>query len=68
VLVNHAEQMGAVYKADLRSDVTHMIVGNVETPKYQVCNISEIQWLTVVCCSKSIRPEDHAFRLGRGSI
>jgi DNA replication regulator DPB11 len=28
--------MGAVFKADLRSDVTHMIVGDVNTPKYQV--------------------------------
>lgn len=36
VLVNHAQQMGAVFKADLRSDVTHMVVGNVNTPKYVV--------------------------------
>ena len=36
MLVNHAQQMGAVFKADLRSDVTHLIVGNVDTPKYQV--------------------------------
>jgi DNA replication regulator DPB11 len=36
VLVNHAQQMGAVFKADLRSDVTHLVVGNVNTPKYQV--------------------------------
>jgi DNA replication regulator DPB11 len=28
--------MGAVFKADLRSDVTHMVVGSVTTPKYQV--------------------------------
>ena len=37
ILVNQAQQMGAVFKADLRSDVTHMVVGNVSTPKYQVC-------------------------------
>lgn len=36
MLVNHAQQMGAVFKADLRSDVTHLAVGNVNTPKYQV--------------------------------
>ena len=35
-LVNFAQQMGAVFKPDLRSDVTHMVVGNVSTPKYQV--------------------------------
>ena len=34
--MNHAQQMGAISKADLRSDVTHMVVGNVNTPKYQV--------------------------------
>ncbi|KAF2724845.1 hypothetical protein K431DRAFT_300712 [Polychaeton citri CBS 116435] len=28
-------QMGAVYKLDLTSDVTHLIVGNVATPKYR---------------------------------
>ncbi|KAK5007680.1 protein kinase activating protein dpb11, partial [Cryomyces antarcticus] len=27
--------MGAVHKLDLTSDVTHLIVGNTETPKYQ---------------------------------
>lgn len=32
--------MGAVFKADLRSDVTHMVVGNVNTPKYMVRSIS----------------------------
>lgn len=36
MLVNHAQQMGAAFKADLRSDVTHLIVGNVNTPKYEV--------------------------------
>ena len=30
-----AEQMGAIHKLDLTSDVTHLIVGNVNTPKYQ---------------------------------
>jgi len=35
-LVNFAQQMGAVFKPDLRSDVTHMVVGSVLTPKYQV--------------------------------
>lgn len=36
MLINHAQQMGATFKADLRSDVTHLIVGNVNTPKYEV--------------------------------
>lgn len=27
--------MGAVHKLDLTSDVTHLIVGNVDTPKYK---------------------------------
>jgi len=35
-LVTFAQQMGAVFKPDLRSDVTHMVVGSVLTPKYQV--------------------------------
>ncbi|KAK4553854.1 protein kinase activating protein dpb11 [Recurvomyces mirabilis] len=30
-----AEQMGAVHKLDLTSDVTHLIVGNVNTAKYK---------------------------------
>jgi DNA replication regulator DPB11 len=33
--MNQATQMGAIFKADLRSDVTHLVVGNVNTPKYQ---------------------------------
>jgi DNA replication regulator DPB11 len=27
--------MGAVHKFDLTSDVTHLIVGNIDTPKYK---------------------------------
>ncbi|OCL05394.1 BRCT domain-containing protein, partial [Glonium stellatum] len=30
-----AVQMGAVHKYDLTSDVTHLIVGNIDTPKYK---------------------------------
>ena len=30
-----ASQMGAVHKFDLTSDVTHLIVGNSDTPKYK---------------------------------
>lgn len=30
-----AQQMGATHKLDLTSDVTHLIVGNVDTPKYK---------------------------------
>ena len=30
-----AEQMGAVFKLDLTSDVTHLIVGSIATPKYR---------------------------------
>ncbi|CAL8574144.1 protein kinase activating protein dpb11 [Xanthoria parietina] len=34
-LANVASQMGAVHKLDLTSDVTHLIVGDTETPKYK---------------------------------
>ncbi|CAK3810359.1 S-M checkpoint control rad4 [Lecanosticta acicola] len=34
-LAQVAEQMGAVHKLDLTSDVTHLIVGNIATPKYR---------------------------------
>lgn len=30
-----AQQMGAVVKLDLTSDVTHLVVGNIDTPKYK---------------------------------
>lgn len=30
-----AEEMGATHKLDLTSDVTHLIVGNIATPKYR---------------------------------
>lgn len=30
-----AEQMGAIHKLDLTSDITHLIVGNIDTPKYK---------------------------------
>lgn len=30
-----ASQMGAVHKYDLTSDVTHLIVGDTDTPKYK---------------------------------
>ena len=30
-----AESMGAIHKLDLTSDVTHLIVGNVDTAKYK---------------------------------
>ncbi|KAF2238856.1 hypothetical protein EV356DRAFT_528752 [Viridothelium virens] len=34
-LVNIAQAMGAIHKLDLTSDVTHLIVGNVDTAKYK---------------------------------
>ena len=34
-LASHAEQMGAAHKLDLTSDVTHLIVGDSDTPKYK---------------------------------
>ena len=34
-LASQAEQMGAQHKFDLTSDVTHLIVGAYETPKYR---------------------------------
>lgn len=30
-----ASQMGAIHKLDLTSDVTHLIVGDSDTPKYK---------------------------------
>ena len=30
-----ASQMGAIHKYDLTSDVTHLIVGDTDTPKYK---------------------------------
>lgn len=30
-----AKEMGASHKLDLTSDVTHLIVGNIDTPKYK---------------------------------
>lgn len=30
-----ASQMGAVHKLDLTSDVTHLVVGDTDTPKYK---------------------------------
>lgn len=30
-----AAQMGAIHKFDLTSDVTHLIVGDTDTPKYK---------------------------------
>ncbi|KAI9827751.1 MAG: hypothetical protein M1832_004240 [Thelocarpon impressellum] len=34
-LAVRAEQMGAVHKLDLTSDVTHLVVGDADTPKYK---------------------------------
>ncbi len=34
-LADVAAQMGAIHKFDLTSDVTHMIVGDTDTPKYK---------------------------------
>ena len=34
-LASIASQMGAVHKFDLTSDVTHLIVGDYDTPKYR---------------------------------
>lgn len=35
VLASQAEQMGASHKYDLTSDITHLIVGEYDTPKYR---------------------------------
>ncbi len=34
-LASQAEQMGAQHKYDLTSEVTHLIVGDYDTPKYR---------------------------------
>lgn len=34
-LADIATQMGAIHKFDLTSDVTHLIVGDTDTPKYK---------------------------------
>lgn len=35
VLANVASDMGAIHRLDLTTDVTHLIVGNIDTPKYK---------------------------------
>jgi DNA replication regulator DPB11 len=34
-LAKYAEEMGAVHRYDLTLDVTHLIVGDYDTPKYR---------------------------------
>ncbi|KAG8530480.1 uncharacterized protein KY384_004983 [Bacidia gigantensis] len=34
-LATCVEQMGAIHKYDLTSDVTHLVVGDIDTPKYK---------------------------------
>lgn len=34
-LAKHAEEMGAAHRYDLTSEVTHLITGDYETPKYR---------------------------------
>ena len=34
-LASIAVQMGAIHKLDLTSDVTHLLVGGIDTPKYK---------------------------------
>ncbi|SZF02380.1 unnamed protein product [Blumeria hordei] len=34
-IASYAEEMGAIHQLDLTRDVTHLIVGNYETPKYR---------------------------------
>ena len=35
ILAETASQMGAAHKLDLTSDVTHLLVGEIDTPKYK---------------------------------
>ena len=55
-LASVACQMGAIHKLDLTSDVTHLIVGDTDTPKYKYvakerpdvkCLLPE--WVGAVC-------------------
>ena len=34
-LADTAQQMGATHKLDLTGEVTHLIVGDIDTPKYK---------------------------------
>jgi twin BRCT domain len=60
--------MGAIYIPDLRSDVTHMIVGDVNTPKYQVPTDSEYKLTGSVCSSTTFRSKNYGYELGYGSL
>lgn len=53
-----AQQMGATTKLDLTSDVTHLIVGNIDTAKYKYVakerrdiKVLSIDWLEAVRAS-----------------
>lgn len=53
-----AQEMGATHKLDLTSDVTHLVVGNTDTPKYkyvakerQDIKVLSAQWLGAVRAS-----------------
>lgn len=57
-LASIAEQMGAVHKFDLTSDVTHLIVGDYDTPKYKFVakersdvKVMQASWIAAVRAS-----------------
>ena len=54
-LSDTAKQMGAIHKLDLTSDVTHLIVGSITTPKYRYVakerpdiKVLRTEWIDVV--------------------
>ncbi|KAL2048321.1 hypothetical protein N7G274_000232 [Stereocaulon virgatum] len=57
-LASTAQQMGAVHKLDLTSDVTHLVVGDTDTPKYKFVakerpdvKCVQASWVEAVCAS-----------------
>ena len=54
-LASQAEQMGALHKYDLTSEITHLIVGDYDTPKYRYVakerpdvKVLTLQWIEAV--------------------
>ncbi|KAI9851527.1 MAG: hypothetical protein M1838_003481 [Thelocarpon superellum] len=54
-LASRVEQMGAIHKLDLTSDVTHLIVGDSDTPKYKYVakerpdvKVLRIEWVEAI--------------------
>jgi DNA replication regulator DPB11 len=67
-LASQAEQMGALHKYDLTSEITHLIVGDYDTPKYRYVakerpdvKVLTPQWVEAV---RQLWIEDQAIDVG----